>query len=244
MFANDDHPHDRRTDTRRLNLGWKELQRREGDVVLHWLHREQRLNNGFESLAIALRETLDEHVRTTSDAHAVWHAAPAVMRHCNDPATYTMRNAEIAYAWLHLLDRYVRTWLALEHLLQSRLLPMGRYGVRALDVGTGPGPSAFATHDFYAAMEDYARTTDATNWRQTPNITCVEPVPRMNHIRHDFAERLALKGSPRSVLDVAGGHSDFSTILPTQERRQLENSKRLFYPLLNDIGRFVWVCRC
>ena len=33
-------------------------------------------------------------------------------------------------------------------------------------------------------------------------------------------------------------------LAPRMEPTEPENRKRLFYPLLNDIGRFVWVCRC
>ena len=226
MSTNDEHPPACSTDTPRPPRGWTELQRREGNAFLSWLSREQRLHKGFDALAIALRETFDAHVRTASDARAVWHAAPAVLEKCDKPTTYTMRQAEIAYAWLHLLDRYVRTWLALEHVLKSSLLPMGRYGVRVLDVGTGPGPSAFATHDFYAAMEEYARTADAPSWRQPPDITCVEPALTMNHIRHDIAERLTVNGAPRSVLAMTRGIHDFCTILPAQARREIENNLR------------------
>ncbi|MDE0102089.1 MAG: hypothetical protein OXN89_06900 [Bryobacterales bacterium] len=238
MSANDQRPHHRPTGARPLRGGWTDLQRQEGHSFLHWVDREQRLLKGFEALATALRETLVEEIQTPADARDVWEAAPAVLSRCNDPATYTMRRTEVAYAWLHLLDRYVRTWLALEHLLLGRLLPMGRYGVRVLDVGTGPGPSAFSTHDFYVAMEDYARTADAPRWRQSPDITCVEPV--MNHIRHIVAERLAVKEAPRSVLCMTGGLHDFSTILPTQERRQFENSLRNEYEEYYNEERGEW----
>ena len=146
----------------------------------------------------------------------------------------------MAYAWLHLLDRYVRTWLALEHLVSSRLLPMGELGVRVLDVGTGPGPSAFATHDFYAAMVDYARTKDAASWRQRVEITCVEPASGMNHIRHVVAERLARNRGPKSVLSMAGGLHDFSTIVPTEERKELEKSLRNKYEDYYDDRRDEW----
>ena len=226
MPTNDEQPHGPRTNARPLPGSWIELQRREGGNFLHWLGLESRMLKGFKALATALRETLSEHVSTASAARDVWHAAPAVLKNCNDPATYTMAQADVAYAWLHLLDRYVRTWLALRHLVSSRLLPMGKLGVRVLDVGTGPGPSAFATHDFYAAMVDYARTADAAQWRQPPEITCVEPAPGMNLIRHILAEHLVRNGAARSVFCMARGLHDFRTISPYQERRQLEKSLR------------------
>ena len=226
MPANDEHRHVGKMVARARAGGWTELQRREGHALLRWLSCEKRLHDGFKALATALRETLEEQIRTASDAREVWQAAPAVLARCNDPATYTIPRAEIAYAWLHLLDRYVRTWLSLEHLLRRRFLPMGRYGVRVLDVGTGPGPSAFATHDFYAATEDYAQTENAANWRQPPHITCVESADAMNQIRHILAESLAIRGARQSVLAMAGGLDDFSTILPSQLRRQLEKSLR------------------
>ena len=239
-MTKDENPHDRPSNRHRSRQGWTELQRREGDTFLNWLHREQRLQKGFDGLATALRETLREQIQTACDAHAVWQAAPAVLGRCNDPATYTLPNAEIAYSWLHLLDRYVRTWLALEHVLRDRLLPMRRDGVRVLDVGTGPGPSAFATRDFYTAMEDYARIANAASWRQPPDVTCVEPAPGMNRIRHHVAERLALRHGSQSVLAMTGGLQDFSTILPTQERRQLENSLRNQYDEYYDEERQEW----
>lgn len=240
MSANDTHMHNRMTAARPHPRGWTGLQRRDGNALLHWLSREKRLQNGFEALAAALRGTMEEQIRTAVDGHDVWQAIPAVLGRCNDQATYTMPRAEIAYAWLHLLDRYVRTWLALEHLLRCRFLPMGRYGVHVLDVGTGPGSSAFATHDFYAAMEDYAQKENAADWQQPPHITCVESETSMNHIRHILAESLAIRGAPRSVIAMAGGLGDFSTILPSELRRQLEESLRRQYDEYYDEQRQEW----
>ncbi|MYG27504.1 MAG: hypothetical protein F4213_16035 [Boseongicola sp. SB0677_bin_26] len=238
MFTNDEHLHDRRLGPRTPHGGWTALQWREGAVVLHWLQTEQRLHKGFDALAIALRATLDELVQTASDARAVWHAAPAVLCHCNDPQTYSIPQAETAYAWLHMLDRYVRTWLALEHLVRSRLLPMGRFGVRSLDIGTGPGPSAFATHDFFAALEDYSRATKTCHWNQPPEVTCVER--DMNRIRHLVAERLAIAGAPRSVLAMTGGIHDFGDLSPPRERKQLENNLRNQYDEYFNEARGEW----
>ncbi len=206
--------------------------------MLHWLQTERRLHKGFDALAIALRATLDDLVQTASDARAVWRAAPAVLRDCNDPKTFSIPQAETAFAWLHMLDRYVRTWLALEHLVRSRLLPMGRFGVRTLDVGMGPGPSAFATHDFFAALEEYARTAASTHWKQPPEITCVDR--DMNRIRPLVAERLGIAGAPRSVLAMTRGLHDFSDLSPTRERKQLENNLRSQYDEYFNEARGEW----
>ena len=98
--------------------GWTHLQRRDGQAVRDWLHRERRLRIGFEALALALRGTLHVRVRKAADALDVWHSVPAVLEECNEPATYRKRQVEMAYAWLYLLERYVRTWLSLERLLR------------------------------------------------------------------------------------------------------------------------------
>ena len=93
MSANSECPD--ASDTDAPHRGWTDLQRREGQAVLQWLHGEQRLRNGFVALAIALRTTLSEHVRTASEARAVWDAVPAVLEKCDDPDTYKMQSAEL-----------------------------------------------------------------------------------------------------------------------------------------------------
>ena len=128
--------------------GWTDLQRQEGSNFLAWINEHQMLRKNFDVLANALWALLRRNIRTAEDAINVWRAVPAVLRRCNEQATYEKPGASVAYAWLHLLDRYVRTWLALERLVKANCLPMAKDGVRALDVGTGPGPSAFAIHDF------------------------------------------------------------------------------------------------
>ena len=100
MFTKDKHLHVRRPAARPPHGGWTGLQWREGAAVLHWLQAERRLHRGFDALAIALRATLDDLVQTASDARAVWRAAPAVLRDCNDPKTFSIPQAETAYAWL------------------------------------------------------------------------------------------------------------------------------------------------
>ena len=201
--------------------GWASLQRRDGCDFLKWLEDRRALRSGFDALASALQAWLEARVRTWKDVCEVWAAIPAVMSRCNSLDTYRTSGAATAYAWLHLLDRYVRTWLALEALVKQAILPMGSEGVRALDVGTGPGPSAFAVHDFYAAMMRYAEVRGSESWRQPAQLKCVESAIAMNRIRHYLAEKLALRRSRTSVLSVCESLPDFESLLPRQERREL-----------------------
>ena len=106
---------------------------------------------------------------------------------------------------------------------------MGNEGVRVLDVGTGPGPSAFAAHDFYAAMVEFADVTGKKDWRQVPDVTCVESSHGMNHFRHDLAEILAAQGAPNSVLAMCRYITDFRSIHPSRERKQLNKMLRSAY---------------
>ena len=151
---------------------------------------------------------------------------PAVMGDCDKPETFGETEAASAYSWLHLPDRYVRTWLALERLVEHCLLPMGKEGVRALDVGTGPGPSAFAAHDFYTAMSEFAEVSGNELWQQPPQMTCVESAVPMNQFRHHLAEFMAMNDAPRSVLALCGDVGGFESILPTEERKTMNHSLR------------------
>lgn len=146
----------------------------------------------------------------------------------HEQATYELRGATPAYAWLHLLDRYARTWSALEKLVASGSLPLAKYGVRALDVGTGPGPSAFAIHDFYAAMTEFAAQTGNAQWRQPPDLTCVEFDSSTNHLRHHLAEIVFEKSKQQSkgVLAMCHALSDFRAIVPRAERKRLQDALR------------------
>ena len=182
----------------------------------------------FEALAAALWTLLQDAIRSPEDACAVWRATPAVLARCNEQATYEIPGAAAAYAWLHLLDRYAQTWSALEKLVTAGCLPLAKHGVRALDVGTGPGPSAFAVYDFYAAMTEFATQTGNTQWRQPPAITCVEFDSNTNHLRHHLAEILFKQSEQQSkgVLAMCHALSDFRAIVPRAERKRLQETLR------------------
>ena len=229
--------------------GWTGLQRQQGTEFVKWLRKEKRLQAGFRVLAKSLYELLSNRVQTRDVACNVWAAVPVVMTHtrrlpkpslkligtmsecnekeeCDEKDIYCMPEVELAYSWMHLLERYVRTWLALEWLVKHCQLPMGGEGVRVLDIGTGPGPSAFATHDFYVAMATYAEVNGNELWRQPVRVTCVESASSMNGFRHHLAEVLTMHGAPNSVLSMCGNIGGFESFEPTKLRRTLNRSLR------------------
>ena len=99
---------------------------------------------------------------------------------------------------------------------------MGKYGVNALDVGTGPGPSAFAIHDFYKAMVDFSSIQSNPKWSQPANVTCVEFDSSTNHFRHILAEVMFEHGQRASegVLAMCFNLKDFGALEPTRERKE------------------------
>ena len=214
--------------------GWTSLQRQEGSDFLAWVDERQMLQRKFDTLAAALRMLLHRKVHTTEEALNVWRAVPAVMGRCNEQQSYGETGAPTAYAWLHLLDRYVRTWLALERLVKENCLPMGKYGIGVLDVGTGPGPSAFAIHDFYNATVEYSEIRGNPRWRQPAELTCVELDAGTNSLRHHLTETLfaELRQESGSGIAICSALPDFGKILPTQERRQT------FQALRNEEGEY------
>lgn len=69
-----------------------------------------------------------------------------------DSLAFDRRAEAIAYAALHLLDRYGRVTQVLEYLFRIGRLPLRHRGTRALEVGAGPAPALYATRDFYATL--------------------------------------------------------------------------------------------
>lgn len=204
--------------------GWTEFLRRHGKASLEWIAANGSLTSKFNILAEALSSLLQNAISTPEVACEVWRAAPAVLSRCNEQSTYEMPAAPYAYAWLHLLDRYARTWHALEKLLAAGYLPLARDGVRALDVGTGPGPSAFAIHDFYDSIVTFGAEKGIKQFNQPPTLTCVEFDRGTNSLRHALAEIAYQRSEQQSkgLLAMCSAISDFREIEPTKQRKRLQ----------------------
>ena len=89
-----------------------------GPTSLHGFENSAYHHEGSTLWPLHCRRS-HECIRTPEEAHDVWAAVPEVLGRCKEQATYEEPEAASAYAWLHLLDRYVRTWLGLERLVQN-----------------------------------------------------------------------------------------------------------------------------
>lgn len=218
-----------------IKQSWAGLLRLQGPDYLAWLTKNQVLQTKFDTLSNALWSLLCSHVYTPEHAVEVWNAVPSVICRCSDQDTYKRSGAGLAYAWLYFLERYVRTWIALDKLVEQSCIPMAKFEVRALDVGTGPGSSAFAVHDYFVAMTDFSNETGNLKWRQPPKITCVEFDHTTNHLRHFLAEIVYEQSAEREngVLAMCSALPDFQKVLPTVERKkhlaEMRNEEDQYY---------------
>lgn len=80
---------------------------------------------------------------------------PDVLRSC-DELSFSDYDEAIAYAGLHLLDRYGRVMQVLHHLMLCGRLPIRKGQVGVLEVGAGPAPALYACRDFYLMLNKWS----------------------------------------------------------------------------------------
>ncbi len=107
----------------------------------------ERMRTFAEAIARTLRQ--DGHQFTESGELAT--KLKPVLTSC-DHLTFDNGAEALAYAGLHLLDRYGRVNQVLEYLMRIGRLPLRIRGARVLEVGAGPAPALYAARDFYAAL--------------------------------------------------------------------------------------------
>jgi hypothetical protein len=147
-------------------------------------------------MAIDLQSFLLEFLDEPKVANGFMKAIPDVLGKCNDDI-YELRLRPEAYAYIHLLERYRRTWRVLVELSRTGDLPLARYGVRTLDVGTGPAPVLYAVDDFYGALGRFAETHLIEPLRlPMPELFAVEGSGGMARFFHQFSERAGRASGP------------------------------------------------
>ena len=192
----------------------------EGPDFIAWLGENSVLRGNITIHARVISQLLHAEIDTEIAARKFWHGVPRALSHKSPDTMHEDWGIVRAYAWLHFLERYARTWSALEHLVEECRLPMGRNGVKTLDVGAGLGPVASAIHDFYVAMLEFAKETGHPKWHQPPDITCVERATGFSAMKSQLWEMAysVSSGNWPSGLSRWNNLTDFKGIRPNQER--------------------------
>jgi hypothetical protein len=147
---------------------------------------EQLAGHLIDHLKLTLAEnSMEEFVR----------ALPKVLGGCNRNI-YDDPGVADAYAFMHLLERYRKTWIVLELLLRNGHLPFRDGRLDVLDVGAGPCASSWAVQDFYSTVQSLA--SEESIWSSLAlsqvHVQIIERSRAMVHFAHCFAERSSRPG--------------------------------------------------
>lgn len=151
-------------------------------------------------------------------AHPSWHSdtsgavarsLPEALRNC-DALSFSQMSEAVAYAGLHLLDRYGRVMQILEYLMRIGRLPLRKVGLKVLEVGSGPAPALYASQDFYSMLRDWP-DRGGTAIAGIKHADSLERGEAWDQILHHVSEHLML----------IRGHSQDASGLPF--RRSIED---------------------
>lgn len=197
----------------RRRSGWRRLLRKHGSAFLAWLEAEAVFDNAFNVLAADLESFILQTLTDKPIAETFMEAIPDVLSKCNDDI-YDLPLRPEAYAYMHLLERYRRTWRVLAELTRTGDLPLARYGVRTLDVGTGPAPVLYAVNDFYRALARFAEASRIEPLKlPLPELRAVEGSHAMAHFFHNFSEHAGRASGP-----FGAEWQDFRAFDPAEQR--------------------------
>jgi hypothetical protein len=190
---------------------WRQVLLRYGGPFLQWLTHSRAEGRLLESLANQLADFLIGQIERVyhewSDAPVeFWKRIPTVRACCNQPDIFEQPFAVEAYAYVHLLERYRRTWAALKYLTEVAVLPLGSRGVRVLDVGSGPAPSLYAIADFYETLNEFAKLSSIQELQiPTPELNPIERSQAMISFLHNFSQFCKRSGPFGPVFDDFAG---------------------------------------
>ncbi|HUC27838.1 MAG TPA: hypothetical protein VMA73_34510 [Streptosporangiaceae bacterium] len=130
-----------------------------------------------------------------------------------------------AYAYTHLISRYCNWWDTFACLLAAGWFPMREAGLRALDVGAGPGSATYALLDFSRAVNLTIVDLGAPDQFRAlltprPEIAMVESSWAMSHFVHRLSEERGLGGPYGASLN------DFFNLRLVRTREMNEETRR------------------
>ena len=212
----------------RVQLACERVKRK---VYYHTRHlfEERALQTTSGKRFLELSALLTEHLERQLDqnpelAAEVGSQLLNVLKNC-DEITYEEAGTAQAYALLHFLNRYHRFQLTFAALQEQGVLPKRTSGLEILDIGTGPGPSMFATSDFFSVLLGW-KPRDRFEYGTCPfRIDYVERSFEFRNWLHHLTEYVnywSPSGLPWQVPFHHGTFHDFQDIQFNQPRTYYE----------------------
>jgi hypothetical protein len=182
---------------------WRSLQRDVAPLIGSQLAASRR--ECVSRLLLALEQYLLLSLRDKDSMIEFLRRIPDVYARCNE-GIYDLPLAAEAYAYIHLASRYCSWWKVFTELLINGWMPMRDEGLRALDVGAGPGPASYALIDFSRAVDQAILGLDnCDQFRRLrtprPEVVMIESSPAMSHFVHVLSEIRGLGGPFGAQLD-------------------------------------------
>jgi hypothetical protein len=175
---------------------WRSLQRRAVPYLAPRL--DQLRQDSLERHVAVLEGYLMHCLRDSQTATEFLNRLPDIYGSCNQDIYERPMVAE-AYAYIHMISRYCNWWDTFAELFNAGRLPMRESGLRALDVGAGPGPATYALLDFSQALNQAAVDFDNIGEfnglvAPRPDVVMVESSKAMSHFVHRLSEERGLGG--------------------------------------------------
>ena len=161
------------------------------DGLLTWRASEQGLSRiQLETLCDSISAIARMHLTNTEEIVETARMLPMALAHCDDLQFASVHEA-IAYAILHLADRYGRVTQVLESLFARGHLPLRRSRLAILDVGAGPAPGLYAAGDFYDDLQGWIIASEEPV--QITGVTDAHALDRgdaWDHVLHVLSEEI------------------------------------------------------
>lgn len=155
-----------------------------------WIDDNNVFRTRFERVGLSLSEFVVRNPGNEDCVRSFVARLHPVIASCNEQ-TFDDELTALSYAHVHMLERYRRTWVALERLLSVGALPLRARNqeLAVLDVGSGPGACSYAACDFYDAIDEFARTSGVLALRvPPPSFRVVDRGRGWHSFIHHFSE--------------------------------------------------------
>lgn len=160
----------------------------------------------MRTFAEAIVRTLHQDGHQFAESGELASKLQPVLTSC-DHLAFDDRVEALAYAGLHLLDRYGRVNQVLDYLLCVGRLPLRLGGVRVLEVGAGPAPALYATRDFYRTLLHWSGLGDV-NFGPLAAFDTLDRGRAWDSFLHHLSENLlGLRGGALKDGQLAFGRS-------------------------------------